>query len=190
MGIGKSIQRVDARAKVTGQAKYTQDLMTQPMMVAKVVHSTIANGLVTGFDLDEALKVPGVVKIVTCFDVPEIDFCTPGHPWSVEAAHQDVQDRRLLNQRVRYYGDDVAAVIAEDEIAAVKAARLVKVHYEEYPALVDVADAMAEGAVAMHDNVPDNILKHTSFALGLSQFRIHQNTAVMDIDNLQYIDFA
>ena len=170
MGIGKSIQRVDARAKVTGQAIYTQDLMTQPMMVAKVVHSTIANGVVTGFDLDEALKVPGVVKIVTCFDVPEIDFCTPGHPWSVEAAHQDVQDRRLLNQRVRYYGDDVAAVIAEDEIAAVKAARLVKVHYEEYPALVDVADAMAEGAVAMHDNVPDNILKHTSFALGEENF--------------------
>ena len=170
MGIGKSIQRVDARAKVTGQAKYTQDLMTQPMMVAKVVHSTIANGVVTGFDLDEALKVPGVIKIVTCFDVPEIDFCTPGHPWSVEAAHQDVQDRRLLNQRVRYYGDDVAAVIAEDEIAAVKAARLVKVHYEEYPALVDVADAMAEGAVAMHDNVPDNILKHTSFALGEENF--------------------
>lgn len=170
MGIGKSIQRVDARAKVTGQAKYTQDLMTQPMMVAKVVHSTIANGLVTGFDLDEALKVPGVIKIVTCFDVPEIDFCTPGHPWSVEAAHQDVQDRRLLNQRVRYYGDDVAAVIAEDEIAAVKAARLVKVHYEEYPALVDVADAMAEGAVAMHDNVPDNILKHTSFVLGDESF--------------------
>ena len=52
MGIGKNIQRVDARAKVTGQAKYTQDLMTQPMMVAKVVHSTIANGVVTGFDLD------------------------------------------------------------------------------------------------------------------------------------------
>ena len=166
MGIGKSLHRVDARAKVTGQAKYTQDLMTEPMMVAKVVHSTIANGLVTGFELDEALKVPGVVKIVTCFDVPEIDFCTPGHPWSVEPAHQDIQDRRLLNQRVRYYGDDVAAVIAEDEIAAVKAARLVKVHYEEYPPLVDVADAMAEGAVAMHDNVPDNILKHTSFALG------------------------
>lgn len=170
MGIGKSIQRVDARAKVTGQAKYTQDLMTQPMMVAKVVHSTVANGVVTGFDLDEALKVPGVIKIVTCFDVPEIDFCTPGHPWSVEAAHQDVQDRRLLNQRVRYYGDDVAAVIAEDEIAAVKAARLVKVHYEEYSALVDVADAMAEGAVAMHDNVPDNILKHTSFVLGDESF--------------------
>lgn len=78
MGIGKSIQRVDARAKVTGQAKYTQDLMTQPMMVAKVVHSTIANGVVTGFDLDEALKVPGVIKIVTCFDVPEMIFVRRG----------------------------------------------------------------------------------------------------------------
>ena len=159
MGIGKSIKRVDALAKVTGQAKYTQDFMNDQMLVAKVVHSTIANGLVTGFDLDAALKVPGVVKIVTCFDVPDIDFCTPGHPWSVEASHQDVRDRRLLNTRVRYYGDDVAAVIAENEIAANRAARLIKVYYEEYPPLVDVADAMAEGAPAMHENVPDNILK-------------------------------
>lgn len=166
MGIGKSIKRVDAWAKVTGQAKYTQDFMDDQMLVAKVVHSTIANGLVTGFDLDAALKVPGVVKIVTCFDVPDIDFCTPGHPWSVEASHQDVRDRRLLNTRVRYYGDDVAAVIAENEIAANRAVRLIKVHYEEYPPLVDVADAMAEGAPVMHENVPDNILKHTAFALG------------------------
>ena len=170
MGIGKSIKRVDALAKVTGQAKYTQDFMNDQMLVAKVVHSTIANGLVTDFDLDAALKVPGVVKIVTCFDVPDIDFCTPGHPWSVEASHQDVRDRRLLNTRVRYYGDDVAAVIAENEIAANRAARLIKVYYEEYPPLVDVADAMAEGAPAMHENVPDNILKHTSFALGDMRF--------------------
>ena len=170
MGIGKNIKRVDAWAKVTGQAKYTQDYMDDRMLVAKVVHSTIANGLVTGFDLEEALKVPGVVKIVTCFDVPDIDFCTPGHPWSVEAAHQDIRDRRLLNRRVRYYGDDVAAVIAENEIAANRAVRLIKVHYEEYPPLVDVADAMAEGAPVMHENVPDNILKHTSFALGEMSF--------------------
>lgn len=170
MGIGTSMKRVDAWAKVTGQAKYTQDLMNDKMLVAKVVHSTIANGLVTGFDLDEVSAVPGVVKIVTCFDVPEIDFCTPGHPWSVEAAHQDVQDRRLLNRRVRYYGDDVAAVIAENEIAAQRAVRLIKVHYDEYAPMIDVADAMAPGAAAIHDSVPDNVLKHTSFALGEESF--------------------
>lgn len=100
--------------------------------MAKVVRSTIANGVVKSFDLEAALAVPGVVKIVTCFDVPDIQFPTPGHPWSVETAHQDIADRKLLNTRVRVYGDDIAAVIAEDEIAASRAARLVKVEYEEY----------------------------------------------------------
>ncbi len=170
MGIGKNMKRVDALAKVTGEAKYTQDLMNDRMLVAKVAHSTIVNGLVKKMDLSEALKVPGVVKIVTCFDVPEIDFCTPGHPWSVEEAHQDVRDRRLLNRRVRYYGDDIAAVIAEDEIAAARAVRLVKAEYEEYAPIVDVADAMAQGAPVMHENVPDNILKHTAFTLGEESF--------------------
>ena len=166
MEIGKSIKRVDAVAKVTGQAKYTQDFMDEHMLVAKVVHSTIANGLVKSFDLEEALAVPGVVKIVTCFDVPEIDFCTPGHPWSVEEAHQDVQDRRILNKRVRLWGDDIAAVIAENEVAAVRAARLVKVEYEEYAPIVTVEDAMAPGAPVIHEEKPDNILAHSSFQLG------------------------
>ena len=119
MGVGKSMTRVDAWEKVTGGAKYTADLMPQGLLVAKVVRSTIANGVVKSFDLEEALKVPGVVKIVTCFDVPDIQFPTPGHPWSVETAHQDISDRKLLNTRVRVYGDDIAAVIAENDIAAV-----------------------------------------------------------------------
>ena len=104
MGVGSSKNRVDAWEKVTGQAKYTADLMPQNLYTAKVVHSTIANGWVKSFDLEEALKVPGVVKIVTCFDVPDIQFPTPGHPWSVEKAHQDIKDRKLLNRRVRMYG--------------------------------------------------------------------------------------
>ena len=83
------------------------------------------------------MKVPGVVRIFTCFDVPDIRFPTAGHPWSVEAAHQDVADRRLLNIHVRYYGDDVAVVVAEDEVAAAQAARLVKVEYDELPFVLD-----------------------------------------------------
>ena len=109
--VGKSVTRVDAYAKVTGEAKYTSDLEPRDCLCARVVHSTIANGLVKRFDLEDALKVPGVVKIVTCFDVPDYQFPTAGHPWSVEAAHQDIGDRKLLNQRVRLYGDDIAAVI-------------------------------------------------------------------------------
>lgn len=166
MGVGKSISRVDAYGKVTGDAKYTADLMPQGLLVAKVVRSTIANGIVKSFDLEEALKVPGVVTIVTCFDVPDIQFPTPGHPWSVEEAHQDLSDRKLLNTRVRVYGDDIAAVVAEDEVAAARAVKLVKVEYEEYEPLLTVEAAMAEGATRLHDEKPDNIIAHSTFHLG------------------------
>ena len=110
MSVGKSILRVDAYDKVTGRAMYTDDLAAPGMLVGKVVRSTIANGLVKSFDLQEALAVPGVVKILTCFDAPAIDFPTAGHPWSTDPGHQDVQDRRLLNRRVRIHGDDIAVV--------------------------------------------------------------------------------
>lgn len=166
MGVGKNILRVDAYGKVTGEAKYTADLMPSGLLVAKVVRSTIANGVVRKFDLEEALKVPGVVKIVTCFDVPDIQFPTAGHPWSVEEAHQDIADRKLLNTRVRVYGDEIAAIVAEDEIAAARAARLVKVEYEEYEPLLTPEAAMAEGATQLHEEKPGNIIKHTGFKLG------------------------
>ena len=65
-------------------------------------------------DTSAAEAIPGVVKIFTCFDVPDIPFPTAGHPWSTDPAHQDVADRLLLNRHVRYYGDEVAAVVAED----------------------------------------------------------------------------
>ena len=166
MGIGKNMTRVDAFDKVTGSARYTADLEPQGLLVAKVIRSTIANGVVVSFDLEEARKVPGVVKIVTCFDVPDIQFPTPGHPWSVETAHQDIADRKLLNTRVRVYGDDIAAVIAEDDIVAARAARLVKVEYEEYAPLLTVEDAMAEGASRLHDEKPGNVIAHSSFVVG------------------------
>lgn len=166
MGVGKNILRVDAYGKVTGDAKYTADLMPPGLLVAKVVRSTIANGVVRKFDLEEALKVPGVVKIVTCFDVPDIQFPTAGHPWSVEEAHQDIADRKLLNTRVRVYGDEIAAVVAEDEIAAARAARLIKVEYEEYEPLLTPEAAMAEGVSQLHAEKPGNIIKHTGFKLG------------------------
>ncbi|NCB05169.1 MAG: xanthine dehydrogenase molybdenum-binding subunit XdhA, partial [Clostridia bacterium] len=166
MGVGESLKRVDALEKVTGGAKYVGDLEPSGALVARIVRSTIANGLVKHIDLSEALRTPGVVKIVTCFDVPEIDFPTPGHPWSVEPAHQDVRDRRLLNTRVRFYGDEIAAVIAENGIAAERAARLVKVEYEEYEPYVTVHQAMAEDARAIHEEKPNNVLAHSHYAVG------------------------
>ena len=120
MIVGKSVPRVDAFDKVTGRAKYTDDLCDRSALLIRVVRSTIAHGFVKSVDISEAKKVPGVVRIFTCFDVPDIPFPTAGHPWSVEEAHQDVADRLLLNRHVRYYGDDVAAVVAENSYVTKK----------------------------------------------------------------------
>ncbi len=166
MAIGKSMNRVDAYEKVTGQAQYTDDFFEGEMLTAKVLHSTIANGWVKKIDTSEAEKLPGVVKIVTCFDVPDIQFPTPGHPWSTEEAHQDVSDRKLLNQRVRLYGDDIAAVVALDSVAASRALKAIRVEYEEYLPLLSPEEAMAEGAPLMHEEYPGNILKHHTLIEG------------------------
>ncbi len=72
--VGQEKLRVDACGKVTGDAKYSADLELRNILHGRVVHSTIANGVVKRFDLTEAEKVPGVVKIVTCFDVPDCQF--------------------------------------------------------------------------------------------------------------------
>lgn len=166
MEVGVSKKRIDAFDKVTGRAKFTEDLADKNCYVAKVFRSTIANGVVKSIDTSEAEKIPGVVKIVTCFDVPQYRFPTAGHPWCTDPAHQDVADRLLLTSRVRYYGDDVAAVIAEDEIAADRAVRAIKAEYEEYPFVLDQLEAMKDGAPIVHDEYKNNILAHTSMKKG------------------------
>ena len=166
MQVGKSVPRVDAFDKATGRAKYTDDLCDRNALITRVVRSTIAHGYVKSVDISEAEKVPGVVRIFTCFDVPDIKFPTAGHPWSVEPAHQDVADRRLLNRHVRYYGDDVAAVVAEDEVAAAQAARLIHVEYEELPFVLDVQEAMKDGQPQLHKEFPNNILRHSDIRIG------------------------
>ena len=167
MYAGQSVKRVDAYDKVTGRTKYTDDLCDSKAYIARVLHSTVANGRVLSIDTSEAEKVSGVVKILTCFDLTEKRyFPTAGHPWSTDPSHQDVADRLILTDRVRFYGDDVAAVVAEDEIAAAQALRLIRVEYEEYPFVLDVQKAMEDGAPQLHGNYPNNILKHTQIRIG------------------------
>lgn len=173
--VGEALKRVDAYGKVTGEAKYTADLEPKDCLCAKVIHATIANGLVTKIETKEAEQVPGVVRIVTCFEAPDRQFPTAGHPWSVETAHQDIADRKLLNQRVRLYGDDIAVVIARDEVACQQAARLVRVEYEEYEPIVTVEQAMAEDATPLHPDLrKDNVIVHSHVTMGGADFTFEE----------------
>ena len=164
--VGKSEVRVDAFDKATGRTKYYDDLAPKDALIVKIKHSEIAHGYVTAVNTEKAEQIPGVVKILTCFDAPERPFPTAGHPWSMDPGHQDVADRLLLNRHVRYYGDDVCAVIAEDEVAAMQAVRAIEITYDELPFVLDVQDAMQDGAPQLHEKYKNNILAHTQIRNG------------------------
>ena len=172
--VGKREVRVDAFDKATGRTKYYEDLMPRDALYVRIKHSTIAHGFVKSVDTTAAEAIPGVVKVLTCFDVPEHPFPTAGHPWSMDPDHQDVADRHLLNRHVRYYGDDVAVVIAENEVAAMQGVRALQVEYEELPLVLDAQEAMKPGAPQLHEAFPNNILKHTDMKKGDYQAAIRE----------------
>ena len=162
--VGRPLKRVDAFDKVTGRAKYCYDLLPADHLVAKMVLATVGNGRVVSIDTSEAEEIPGVVGVYTCFDpdLPQQPFGTAGHPWSCDPGHQDIQDRNILTQRVRQYGDVVAAVVAEDTVAADRAVRAVKVEYEEYPLELTRFEAVdrPEDFPPLHEARPNNIIAH------------------------------
>lgn len=163
MAVGQSHIRKDVRAKVTGKTRYTDDFSMPGMLQAKYVRSPIAHGLVKSIDKTAALAISGVEAVFTSEDVPKILFSTAGHPFSLDPGHQDVADRLLLTDHVRYHGDEVAIVVARDHLTAAKAAKAVIVEYEELPVCVTSEAAMAKDAPAIHES--GNIINSTTFEI-------------------------
>ena len=164
--VGKPEVRVDGYDKATGRTKYYEDRMPAGALYVRIKHAEKAHAIVKSVDTSKAEAIPGVVKVLTVFDVPDLPFPTAGHPWSMDPGHQDVADRHLLNRHVRYWGDDVAVVLAEDEVSASRGVRAITVEYEELPFVLDVQKAMEDGAPQLHEKYPNNILKHTSSRSG------------------------
>ncbi|WP_069807284.1 xanthine dehydrogenase family protein molybdopterin-binding subunit [Vulcanisaeta thermophila] len=138
--IGKSIYRVDGVEKVTGTALYVYDMELPGMLYAKLVRSTEQHARIIRIDVSKALSIPGVVAVVTGKDLA-------GYRVGIY-----VSDRPLLAEdKVRFYGEPVAAVIAENEEAAERAAELVEVEYDPLPAIFDVEEAIKPTAPLIHD---------------------------------------
>lgn len=154
--VGTNVKRVDAYDKVTGRAKFTDDLCPKNAYVAKVLHATIAHGYVKAIHTEEAERLPGVVKILTCFDAPKHTYPTDGHIWHLDPPYDHV-DRTLLSERVRYYGEDIAAVVAEDSVTADRALRLLRVEYEELPFALWPEDAVSADAAQLFADKAGNL---------------------------------
>ncbi|MHB1654295.1 MAG: xanthine dehydrogenase molybdenum-binding subunit XdhA [Desulfitobacteriaceae bacterium] len=164
--VGKSIKRVDAIAKVTGKAKYTGDFTERDMLIGKMLRSPYAHARVKRIDVSKAKALPGVEAVLTYTDVPQIKYATAGHPYSLDPGHRDKEDRLILTDKARFYGDAVAAVVATDELIAEQALKLIEVEYEELEVLLSPEAALKEGAPLIHEDCDRNILASRGYAIG------------------------
>jgi 4-hydroxybenzoyl-CoA reductase alpha subunit len=140
--------RVDGPAKATGQAKYADDLTMQGMLWGAILHSPFAHARILHIDTSKALKLPGVKAIVTAEEAGLIRY-------GVSPARYD--ETLYAHEKVRYVGDEIAAVAAVDQATAQAAVDLIKVDYEELPAVFDMFEAMKEGAPQVHNEFPGNM---------------------------------
>lgn len=164
--IGKSVNRVDAVAKVTGKAKYCSDYFEPDSLVGMVLRSPYAHAKVKNIDTKEAENLEGVEAVLTYKNVPNTKFPTAGHPYSLDSSHRDIEDYSLLTDKARFVGDAVAAVVANDELIAKKALKLIKVEYEILPFVMDQEEAIKEGAPVIHDERPNNIVSDFGITVG------------------------
>ena len=175
--IGTNVTRLDAKAKVTGKAKYADDYFERDMLIGKVLRSPYAHAIIKRIDVSKALEIQGVEAVLTHKDVPKVKFATAGHPWTFDEAHRDVEDRYIITDKVRFWGEPVAAVVAVDELTALKALKLIEVEYEELPFVLSQEEALKEGAPIIHEERPDNII--SSFGNGVGDIEKELETSDM-----------
>jgi len=143
--IGRSIPRLEARAKVTGRADYTHNLLLPGMLYGKVFRSTVAHGRIRGIDTSAAAALEGVARVVTG---EEIRALIPS-PYYGPAFH----DQPILAlEKVRFVGEPMAVVLAADPHVAEQAVQLISAEYDELPAVYDEIEAL-EPDVIIHDEL-------------------------------------
>ena len=149
--IGQRSTYLEAMSKVTGETKFTDDYFPTGLLHARILRSPHPHARILNIDTTLAERVVGVKGVITGKDTLGRKFGVPRYP----GAHPDQQG--LATDRVRYIGDEVAAVAAIDEDTAEEALRLIKVDYEVLPAVYDPIEAMKPGAPQLHDHAPDNV---------------------------------
>src|SRR4051812_36279076 len=155
--IGKSRRRVDARAKVTGQTRFADDIVLPRMAHAKLLRSPVPHARVVRIDASRALARSGVYLVLTGKDLPI--------PYGILPVSQD--EHALAIDRVRFVGDPVAAVVARDEITAAEALDLIDVTYEPLRTFASPDESLAFDEPRIHDyGHHGNIHKAVSLAFG------------------------
>jgi CO/xanthine dehydrogenase Mo-binding subunit len=173
--------RNDAYAKVTGKAKYADDLKFVGMLHAVPVYTDYVHARLLHVDVAEAAKCAGVVRVLTACDVP--GSCRFG---------QIVRDYRMFaDDKIRFHGDVVALVVAESREIAIQAAKLVTVEAEALPVLSDPAAAMEADAILIHEEHGSNIVNHHKVRRGDIENGFGQSDVIVEEDfQTQFIEHS
>lgn len=161
--LGQNINRIDALAKVKGEALYPGDFNLPDTLVMKVLFSQKVHAFITAIDTHEAEAVPGVVMILTASDVPnnEYGLISPDQPVLCGPG-----SNKQNADRVRFVGDQIALVIAETIDAAEEARRLIKVDYQDLPVISTISQAISPDTTLLHPELGTNIFVHNHVAKG------------------------
>ena len=139
--VGKPFRKVDARAKCTGQTRFADDIVLPRMLFAKLLRSTEPHALIKHIDASKALKLPGVVAVITGKDLPI--------PYGILPVSED--EHALCIDKVRFIGDPVAAIAAIDEDTAFDAMDLIEVEYEKLESIASIDAALATRQPRIHE---------------------------------------
>jgi 4-hydroxybenzoyl-CoA reductase subunit alpha len=139
--VGKPFRKVDARAKCTGQTRFADDIVLPRMLFAKILRSPVPHALIKHIDVSNALKLPGVVAVITGKDLPI--------PYGILPVSED--EHALCIDKVRFIGDPVAAIAATDEDTAFDAMDLIEVEYEKLESIASIEDALATDEPRIHE---------------------------------------
>ena len=162
--IGSRVKRKEDVRLLRGIGKYVGDIHRAGMVHAAILRSTHAHARIVKIDAAPALKLPGVVGVLTAADMPGVK--TIPMRTGVIPGLERSQQTPIATTKVRYVGDPIAVVVAENRYIAEDALELIDVEYAALGAVIDASESMKPGAPQLHDAVPNNIAANFQVNVG------------------------